>query len=142
MQAYEPTAEQIAAFTPVMAQYMQKFATLPDEVKGKMMAEKASDEGKALHETIDHIEAVKLFDAADANGDGVLDRDEYLIFEKSIFAFRDAKYGGHVEVEGDLHKQWIDLLMGISAPTDSMTKDDLNKLSYISSTCVKKMMAA
>ena len=106
--------------------YGQNFHALPDHVKAKYAEAREADKGKDPVETEDHVKTLEVFDATDANKDGKIDGDEFPAFQKGVMAWRDERYGGHAEIEGDSLVAFKKLAFTVSEPHDSFTKSDLD----------------
>ena len=91
----ELTQAERDTFTPTMDAAMNSFASIPEDVRGKMMADygkilAGDEEMKAAAEA----RKVEYFGTADADADGVLNLGEYKAYVALHKAHAEEKYGG------------------------------------------------
>ena len=135
------TDAQVEMMTPVLMAFMTGMKDLAPEVTAKYMAEREATKGKDPTTTEDFQKHMELFDAADANSDGHLDKDEMMVFKSSVEAYRTTKYGGFPAMAPEHVETWVKCMFTISEPHDSMTKDDLKLAGAIMKKCSEKLGA-
>ena len=135
------TDAQVEMMTPVLMAFMTGMKDLAPEVAGKYMAEREATKGVDPTTTEDFKKHMELFDAADANNDGQLDKDELMVFKASVEAWRTTKYGGYPAMSDENVATWMKCMCTISEPHDSMTKDDLKFAGAIMKKCSEKLGA-
>ena len=128
---YEPTQAEQDTFMPFVQETGMSMQQLPQEVMGKIMTTSMASADKAPHEKQEFLASLSRFDKADANKDGKLDAQEYPDYWKLYLAEQDEKYGGHYNISEESFPKWVEAVMKISEPHDSVNKDDLRKLAYI-----------
>ena len=87
-----PTPQQIAAFKPLLDEWMVEFAKLPAEVQAKYNASETewAATGKPMNEAPDHLKALELHAACDKNGDGMLNQEEWHDFSVKMDEYNTA----------------------------------------------------
>ena len=75
----DPTPEQIAAFKPLLDEWMVDFMKLPAEVQEKYNNAETewAATGKPMTEAPDHLKGIELHAVCDKNGDRTLNQEEW-----------------------------------------------------------------
>ena len=105
----EPSAAQIATFTPIITTYFTNFMKMDPAVQLKYKQASDAEKDKPIHEREQVMKAMELFDVADVNGDGVLDKAELAEHLKMINKLRDENYGDHPAMTEEEMNTFFDL---------------------------------
>ena len=80
----------------------------------------------ASQKSAEFQEGVKTcFEAADANKDSLLDKDEYVVFEKKRAEMATARYGEALTFTDDEYKEHYQYANGITPGTEGISFQDL-----------------
>ena len=115
----------------VLQGYGDSFRSLAPEVQAKYAAAREASAGKSMDENEEHQATLKIFDAADANGDGCIDDSEFEGFMNQVYKWRDDTYGGHAEPGAAGLEAFKSIVFNVSAPAESFTKADLNYVAQL-----------
>ena len=138
------TDEERATFTPLYQVAMEKFGALPEDIRGKMMEDHHKREaGDADTIAQDTAEKEEAFAAADADGNGLIELEEWDTLCNLRNAKSDERYGGHMENTDEERKAWFDALNTLTPDTDGFSRDDSERSEkVIAKTIIGEMMAA
>ena len=132
----DPTPEQIAAFKPLLDEWMAEFMKLPADVQEKYNKSEAdwAATGKPMTEAPDHLKGIELHAACDKNGDGMLNEEEWHDFSLKMDEYNLAKYGGIVPMPKEVHSKWWNV-MKVYSPGDGITLADMEHSNKLYAAC-------